>query len=85
VDPPRGDTHRDRARTQAMAPDASQDGTQRAGDEVAGGTSTHQASTRHPSASVNAPEPSTPRASLEDSEEGEDALGDQHHRKRTAS
>jgi hypothetical protein len=67
-----------------MAPDAFQDRLQGAGGEVAGGTSTH-ASTRRPPASVEVPEPSTPQASSGDSEEGEDALGAQQHRKRTAS
>jgi hypothetical protein len=52
--------------------------------EVAGGTSSHQASTRCPPASVDAPDPSTPRESSEESEEGDDAPGDRRHRKRKA-
>jgi hypothetical protein len=81
VEHPRTDTHRDRPRTQATAPDASQGGIQRASNEVAGGTS-HQESTRRPPVSVDAPAPLTPRASSEESEEGNDAHGDRHHRKR---
>jgi hypothetical protein len=83
VDHPRMDTHRDWPRTQAMAPDASQDGTQRASDEVAGGTSSHVDASSpcfgRCSRLVDAPDPSTPRASSEDSEEGDDAPGDRHY------
>jgi hypothetical protein len=68
-----------------MAPDASQDGIQRESDEVGGGTAPHQASMRRPPVSVDAPDPSTPRANLEESEEGNDAPGDRRHRKRKTS
>jgi hypothetical protein len=68
-----------------MAPDTSQDGIQRASDEVAGGTSSHQALTRRPPVLVDTPDPSTPRASSEKSEEEDDAPGDRCHRKRKAS